>query len=111
MVEEDETSFNFGGQLTFSETDILDFPRMFAKMGGKKWKASKDECTLLIKLLLEYYSLHPSIYYMNYPDEEMEDSSSDSSDSSQEEDEDEYEGNSDLDGHLRLSDDWSECLG
>ena len=47
MAEEYETSYNFGGQLTFSETDILDFPRMFAKMGGKKWKSSKDECTLL----------------------------------------------------------------
>ena len=38
-------------------------------------KASKDECTLLIKLLLEQYSLDTSIYYMNYPDEEVEDSS------------------------------------
>ena len=65
MAEEYETSYNFGGQLTFSETDILDFPRMFAKMGGKKWKARKDECTLLIKLLLEHYSLDHSIYYMN----------------------------------------------
>ena len=65
MAEEYETSYNFGGQLTFSETDILDFPRMFAKMGGKKWKASKDECTLLINLLLEHYSLDHSIYYMN----------------------------------------------
>ena len=27
VVEEDETSFNFGGQLTFSETDILDLPK------------------------------------------------------------------------------------
>ena len=49
---------------------------------------------------------------MNYPDEEMEDGSSESSDSSQEEDEDEYEGNdegnSDLDGHLWLSDDGSD---
>ena len=120
MAEEDETSYNFGGQLTFSENDILDFPKMFAKMGGKKWKggeiaktlakyfsllgfgknatkvygkaedkpawwpkipkwkefmapskASKDECTLIIKLLLEHYSLDPSIYYMNYPDEEV----------------------------------------
>ena len=161
MAEEDETSYNFGGQLTFSETDFLDFPNNFAKIKGKKWrggeiaktlakyfsllgfgknatkvygkaedkpawwpkipkwkefrapsKASKDECTLIIKLLLEHYSLDPSIYYMNYPDEEMEDGSSESSDSSQEEDEDEYEGNdegnSDLDGHLRLSDDVSD---
>ena len=49
---------------------------------------------------------------MNYPDEEMEDGSSESSDSSQEEDEDEYEGNdegnSDIDGRLRLSDDCSD---
>ena len=74
--------------------------------------ATKDERTLLIKHLLEHYSLDPSIYFVNYPDEEMEDSSSDSSDSSQEEDEEEYEGNdegnSDLDGQLRLSDDGSE---
>ena len=42
---------------------------------------------------------------MNYPDDEMEDGSSESSYSSQEEVEDEYDGNSDLDGHLRLSDD------
>ena len=42
MAEEDETSYNFGGQLTFSETDILDFPKMFAKMGGKKWKGGKN---------------------------------------------------------------------
>ena len=159
MTEEDETSYNFGGQLTFAETDILDFPKLFAKIGGKKWKggeihkilgkyfsllgfgknatktygkaedkpawwpknpkwkdfrapskASKDECTLLIKLLLEHYSLDPSIYYMNYPDEEMEDSSN-SSDSSEEEDEEEYEENeqnSDLDGHLKLSEEGSD---
>ena len=28
MTEEDETSYNFGGQLTFAETDILDFPKL-----------------------------------------------------------------------------------
>ena len=38
MTEEDETSYNFGGQLRFAETDILDFPKLFAKIGGKKWK-------------------------------------------------------------------------
>ena len=80
-----------------------------SQLGGKKSqngrnsKSTMDECTLLIKLLLEHYSLDPSINYVKYPDKEMEDSSSDPSDSSQEEDEDEYEGNegnSDLDGQL-----------
>ena len=70
--------------------------------------ATKDERTLLIKHLLEHYSLDPSIYFVNYPDEEMEDSSSDSSDSSQGEDEDDVKENSNLDGQLRLSDDGSE---
>ena len=41
MTEEDETSYNFGGQLTFAETDILDFPKLFAKIGGKKWKGGE----------------------------------------------------------------------
>ena len=123
-----------GGEITKTLSkyiSLLGFGKNSTKVYGKaedkpawwpkipKWKefrapskASKDECTLLIKLLLEHYSLDPSIYYMNYPDEEMEDGSSESSDSSQEEDEDEYEGNdegnSDLDGHLRLSDDGSD---
>ena len=35
VVEEDETSFNFGGQLTFSETDILYFHKMFAMLLAK----------------------------------------------------------------------------
>ena len=52
MAEEDETSYNFGGQLTFSETDILDFPKMFAKMGGKKWKGGE-----IAKTLAKYFSL------------------------------------------------------
>ena len=52
MTEEDETSYNFGGQLTFAETDILDFPKLFAKIGGKKWKGGE-----IHKILGKYFSL------------------------------------------------------
>jgi thioredoxin reductase len=52
VAEEDETSYSFGGQLTFSETDTLDFPKMFAKMGGKKWNGGE-----IAKILAKYLSL------------------------------------------------------
>ena len=125
---EDETSYNFGKILTFSETDDLDFPKMSTKLGGKNWKAaeaattlsryfailgfglnssktyglkedkpvwwprrpkwkkfrspskvSKEECTMLIRLLLEHYGIDVNVDYIGYPEGEHEESSSDSS--------------------------------
>ena len=130
MPEEDDASYNFGGSvLTYTESQHLEFPKMFAKLGGRNWKggeiakifsryfalldfgqnatktygkaedkpvwwprrpkwkkfkspskASKEECTLLIQLLLEHFGIDANTYYVNYPDEEGDnDSSSDSS--------------------------------
>lgn len=133
--DDGETSYNFGNKLSYVENQILDFPKMFAKVEGKKWKgggisktlsgylallnfglnakkaygniddkpawwprrpkwknfknpskASKDECTLLIRCLLRHYSIDPNMHYVGYPDEELEQSSSDSSDSDDDDD-------------------------
>ena len=43
---EDETSYNFGKMLTFSETDDLDFLKISTKLGGKNWKAAEAATTL-----------------------------------------------------------------
>ena len=52
-----------------------------------KWKyfrgpsrASKEESTNLIRLLLEYYNVDPDIHYVGYPEEEDDSSSEESSD-------------------------------
>ena len=130
IPEESDTSYNFGGLLTYAENDDISFPKMFAKMNSKQWKggkiattlsqymgilgfglnsmrtygrdidkpvwwprkpkwknfrnpskASKEECTVIIKSLLEHYSIDPTIHYVDYPEDE-DDSSSDSTESS-----------------------------
>ena len=43
---EDETSYNFGRNLIFSESKNLDFPKMSTKLGGKDWKAGEAARTL-----------------------------------------------------------------
>ena len=52
-----------------------------------KWKhfrgpsrASKEETTILIRLLLEHYNVDPDIHYVGYPEEEDDSSSEESSD-------------------------------
>ena len=126
--DEDVTSYAFGRHLVFSEAGNFDFPKMFAKLGGRKWKggdisktlskyfdllgfglnapkaydkeedkpewwlrspkwrkfrnaskASKEDCTLLIKLLLEHYGIQAEMHYVGYPDQEGEDEESSSS--------------------------------
>ena len=101
-----------GGRLAYVESKNFDFPKMFAKIGGKSWKggeiaetlskyfslqdfglnagktygkkedkplwwsrrlkwkkfrcpskAGKDECTAMIRLLLEHCGIDPSIHY------------------------------------------------
>ena len=123
--EEDDTSYNFGRHLVYDESKNLDFPKMFAKLGGRKWKgggiaktlskyfalldfglnaprtygkaedkpvwwprrpkwkkfrnpskASKEDCTLLITLLLEHYGIDAKMHYVYYPEEEGEESES-----------------------------------
>ena len=44
--DEDETSYNFGRHLVFSEAGNFDFPKMFAKLGGRKWKGGDISKTL-----------------------------------------------------------------
>ena len=39
--EEDDTSYNFGRHLVYEESRNLDFPKMFAKIGGRKWKGGE----------------------------------------------------------------------
>ena len=41
VAEDDETSYNFDKRLTFTEDDNMEFPRLFAKIGGKKWKGGE----------------------------------------------------------------------
>ena len=38
IPEESETSYNFGGQLSFAENSEIVFPKMFAKIDNKNWK-------------------------------------------------------------------------
>jgi hypothetical protein len=141
--EEDDTSYNFGRHLVYDESKNLDFPKMFAKLGGRKWKggeiaktlskyfalldfgrnapktygkaedkpvwwpknpkwknfrnpskSSKEECTLLITLLLEHYGIDAKMHYVHYPEEEGEDSES-SGDDDDREDEDGLNGGED----------------
>ena len=122
--DEEDDSYNFDDRLFFKEDPKSEFPKLFAKIDGKKWKgndipkalsaymkvlgfglnsprsygkeedkpewwpkrpkwknfrnpskASKDECTKLIKKLLEYHGIEAEKYYVNYPCEEQEDSS------------------------------------
>ena len=51
-------------------------------------KASKEDCTLLITLLLEHYGIDPKLHYSNYPEEENESSSESSYEEEEELDED-----------------------
>ena len=55
-------------------------------------KASKEENTRIIRCLLEYHGIDPNIHYINYPEEEGEETS----DSSESED-DGWEGEDHLD--------------
>ena len=123
--EEDDASYNFDDRLVFKEDTKADFPKLFAKIGGKRWKggdiakslsaylrilgfglnspkaygreedkpswwpknpkwrnfrcpskSTKEECTKLIKRLLQSHSIDPDIYYVDYPNEEHDSSSS-----------------------------------
>ena len=50
--EEDDTSYNFGRHLVFDESKNLDFQKMFAKLGGRKWKGGE-----IPKTLSKYFAL------------------------------------------------------
>ena len=50
--EEDDTSYNFGRHLVYDESKNLDFPKMFAKLGGRKWKGGE-----IAKTLSKYFAL------------------------------------------------------
>ena len=125
------------GRLSYMESKNFDFPKMFAKIGGKNWKGGEiphtlskyfsllefglnatktygkaedkpvwwprrpkwkkspsktgmEECTLLIRLLLEHHGIDANRHYVNYPEEEGEvDSSSDSDEEPEDLEEDE----------------------
>ena len=49
-------------------------------------KVSKEECTSLIRLLLQHHGVDPDIHYVGYPEEEEESSSDDSDDSDHDDD-------------------------
>ena len=60
-----------------------------------KWKyfrgpsrASKEETTTLIRLLLEHYNVNPDIHYVGYPEEEHDSSSEESSEERSDDDDD-----------------------
>ena len=50
--EESETSYNFGQQLSYVESQNLEFQKMFAKIGGKNWKDAD-----VAKTLSQYMSI------------------------------------------------------
>ena len=101
---------------------LLDFGQNATKTYGKaedkpvwwprrpKWKtfkspskASKEECTLRIRLLLEHFGIDANTYYVNYPDGEGDNDSSsdfggeedDHVDDDDDEDDDEQDDDSD----------------
>ena len=149
--EEDDASYNFDGRLVFKEDPKADFPKLFAKIGGKKWKggeipkalscymkilgfglnapkaygriedkpdwwpkkpkwkdfrnpskASKEDCTKVIRKLLAHHGINAEEYYVDFPNEDME--SSDSSDSSESMDENDNNEGEDF-GRINLSED------
>ena len=71
-----------------------------------KWKyfrgpsrASKEETTTLIRLLLEHYNVNPDIHYVGYPEEEDDSSSEESNEeSSDDDDNDDAENDAREDG-------------
>ena len=52
--------------------------RLVAKKNRKDFinpsKVSNNDCTYIIKLMLEHYGIDPEIHYVNFPDEESEES-------------------------------------
>ena len=50
--EESETSYNFGQQLSYVESQNLEFQKMFAKIGGENWKGAD-----VAKTLSQYMSI------------------------------------------------------
>ena len=44
--------YNFGRHLVYDESRNLDFPKMFAKIGGRKWKGGE-----FTKTLSKYFAL------------------------------------------------------
>ena len=50
--EENDTLYNFGRHLVYDESRNLDFPKMFAKIGGRKWKGGE-----FTKTLSKYFAL------------------------------------------------------
>ena len=53
LPEEDDASYNFGGSaLTYTESQNLEFPKMFAKLGGRNWKGGE-----MAKTLSRYFAL------------------------------------------------------
>ena len=52
--EEDnsETSYNFGQQISYMESQNFDFPKMFAKIGKRNWKGGE-----IAKVLGKYFAL------------------------------------------------------
>ena len=50
--EEEETSYNFGHNFAYKESQNIEFPKMFAKIGGKNWKGGN-----VAKTLSKYFSM------------------------------------------------------
>ena len=52
IPEESDTSYNFGGHLTYAENSDLEFPKMFAKIDTNNWKGAN-----VAKTLSKYFTL------------------------------------------------------
>ena len=53
MPVEDDASYNFGGSvLTYTESQNLEFPKMYARLGGRNWKGGE-----IAKIFSRYFEL------------------------------------------------------